>query len=112
MNRRSIFAFGLGGFFLMWSVFGFAAAAPSTEPSLVRALPAAQTTPLVPADTPEPGIPATGQAKPVLMEIVVFYGLIGLTALFLILALLNLANRSTAPAVRPKAPPSDELQNR
>ena len=112
MNRKSIFAFSLVGFFLMWGVFGFAAAAPRNEPSLLQAAVRAEKTAVVPADTPVGGIPATGQTEPVLMEIIVFYGLIGLTALFLILALLSLANKSTAPVVRPKAPPPDESQNR
>ena len=103
MNRKSIFAFSLVSFFLIWGVFGFAAAAPRNEVSIVQAT--------LPADTPVAGIPVTGQAEPLLMEIIVFYGLIGLTALFLILALLSLVNRMTAPAMRRKAPPSDEPQN-
>ena len=77
MTRKSILALSLVGFFLLWGVFGFAAA-PRNELSIVQAT--------LPADTPVAGIPATGQAEPLLMEIIVFYGLIGLTALFLILA--------------------------
>ena len=108
MNRKSIFALSLVGFFLMWGLFGFAAVAPGNEPSLVQVTLPAEKTPALPADTPVGAIPATGRAEPVLMEIVVFYGLIGLTALFLILALLSFASKLTAPEARRKAPPSDE----
>lgn len=42
------------------------------------------------------------------MEIVVFYGLIGLTALFLVLALLKFVNKAGSPSTEHKAPPLDE----
>jgi hypothetical protein len=109
MKRKSIFAFSLAGFFLMWGIFGFAAAIPRNEPPPVQATLPAGNTP-VPGETLLAGIPATGQAEPVLTEIFVFYGLIGLTALFLILAMLSFANKSTAPALRRKVPPSDETE--
>jgi hypothetical protein len=105
MNRKLIYIFGLVGFFLMWGVFGFAAAAPHGESQAT--VPAVETTIVVPEATSSAGIPITGEQKPGWTEIVVFYGLIGLTALFLILGLLKIANRSTAPYAQHKGPPSE-----
>jgi hypothetical protein len=90
----------------MWGVFGFAAAAPHGE--LQATVPAVETTIVVPEATSSVGIPITGEQEPVWTEIVVFYGLIGITALFLILGLLKIANRSTAPYAQYKGPPSDK----
>lgn len=108
MNRKLIYTFSGVGFFLMWGVFGFAAAVPRGEPSLPATVPPAETSVVVPEATNSPGIPITGEQEPVWTEIVVFYGLIGLTALFLVLGLLTIANRSTAPYWQPKGPPSDD----
>ena len=110
MNRNLIYTFSLVVFFLMWGVFGFAAAAPRGEPNFQADVPKPSATPMAPVATDVPAIPVTGEPEPVLTEIYVFYGLIGLTALFLILALLNMANRATAPYVEPKSPPSDKTQ--
>jgi hypothetical protein len=66
---------------------------------------------VVSGTTDSAGIPVTGKPEPVLTEILVFYGLIGITALFLILALLNVANKSTAPYVAHKSLPTEKTQN-
>ena len=104
MNRRLRYAFGLVGFFLMWGVFGFAAGAQRNQPETPATLAPVEDTPVIPEATSAAGIPVTGRPAPVLTEVVVFYGLIGLTASFLILALLNFANKSTAPYVQPDNP--------
>jgi hypothetical protein len=106
MNRKLTYLFSLLGFFLMWGVFGFVAAAPRGEPSFQATVPPVVSTPVRPQATDSAGIPVTGETAPVLTEIVVFYGLIGLTALFLVLALLNVANKSTAPYLGHDNPPS------
>jgi hypothetical protein len=111
MIRKLVYTFSLVGFFLMWGLFGFVAAAPRGEPNFrVTVLPVEATT-VLPGTTDSAGMPVTGEPEPALMEIVVFYGLIGLTALFLILALLNIANKSTAPYVQRKHPPSDDAHS-
>lgn len=111
MNRKLVYTFSLVGFFLMWGVFGFAAAAPRGEPDLQATVPPVEATSIVPSTTDSAGIPVTGETEPVLTEIIVFYGLIGLTALFLVLALLNIANKSTAPSGEHKGPSSDETHS-
>jgi hypothetical protein len=110
MNRKLIYTFSLVVFFLMWGVFGFAAAAPRGAPDFQATVPQVESTPVPPGASASAGIPVTGKAAPVLTEVFVFYGLIGVTALFLILALLNIANRSTAHYIERKNPPSDETQ--
>jgi hypothetical protein len=109
MNRKLIYIFSLVGFFLMWGMFGFVAAAPRSEPVLQATLPRVESTSVVPGATDSAMIPVTGEPEPVLMEILLFYGLIGLSALFLILGLLSFANKSTAPNVQEKGPSSDEI---
>ena len=110
MNTKLIYTFSLVAFFLMWGVFGFAAATPRNEPKIQSEVPTLEATPVVPEATRPPAIPVTGEPEPLLTEIYVFYGLIGLTALFLVLALLNVANRTTAPYVERKSPASDKTQ--
>ena len=108
MNRKMTYVFGLVGFFMMWGVFGFAAAAPRADPNLQATVPSVVDTPVFQPETESAGIPVTGDTQPVWREIVGFYGSIGIAALFLILGLLSFANKSTAPAVQRKAPPSEE----
>jgi hypothetical protein len=96
MSRKMIYFCSLLGFFLMWGLFGFAAAGPRGEPDLRATLLPVESTPIVPAATDIAGIPVTAEPEPVWSEILGFYGLIGLAALFLILVLLSYANRSTA----------------
>lgn len=106
MDRRMIYLFSLVGFFLMWGVFGFVAAAPRSDPGLQETVRAVEYTAVVPEATNLAGIPVTGAPEPLWTEILGFYGLIALAALFLILALLNFASKSTAPAVERRGPPS------
>lgn len=104
-----IYIFSLVGFFLMWGVFGFVAAAPRGEPDLQATVPPVENTVVIPEATDPAGIPITGEPEPLWTEILGFYGVIGLAALFLILALLNFANKSTASSVDHKGPPSEEI---
>ena len=109
MKRKLAYTFILVGFFVTGGTFGLAAAAPRTQPDIPATVPAVATTPVVPQATDAAGIPVTGEPEPVLTEILVFYGLIGLTALFLILALLNIANKPTAPYMDHKRRSSDDI---
>ncbi len=105
MDRKLIYLCSLVGFFLMWGVFGFVAAAPRSDAE--GTVPPAGNTAVILEATNTAGIPVTGEPAPLWTEILGFYGLIGLLALFLILALLSFANKSTAPAVERKGPPSE-----
>jgi hypothetical protein len=107
MDQKRIYIFSLVGFFLMWGVFGLVAAAPRGEPDLQATVPPVENTVVVP-EADSAGIPITGETQPLWTEILGFYGLIGLAALFLILALLSFANKSTAPYVERKGPPYEE----
>ena len=112
MNQKMIYIFSLVGFFLLWGVFGFAAAAPREAIQLQGTVPPSENTPIFPGEPEEAGgIPVTGEPEPVWTEIVGFYGLIGLAALCLILAMLSFANKLTAPAVEHKQPPTEENHN-
>lgn len=106
MDRKMIYLLSLVGFFLMWGVFGFVAAAPRGDPGLQVTVPSVKNTMVVPEATDPAAIPVTGEPEPLWTEVLVFYGLIALAALFLILALLNFANKSTTPAIERKGPPS------
>lgn len=108
MNRKMVYIFSLFGFFLMWGVFGFVAAAPRGDPNLQATVAPVSATPVLPAETAAAGIPVTGEPERVWTDILGFYGLIGFAALLLILALLSFANQLTAPAVERKVPPSEE----
>ena len=108
MNRKLLYTFSLVVFFLMWGVFGFAAARPRGESKFRAGAAALEATPVTLVPTALAGIPVTAKPAPVLTEVFVFYGLIGITALFLILALLSVANRSTAPYIERKSPPADK----
>ncbi len=107
MNRKKIYFFSLVGFFLMWVVFGLVAAAPRSEPAPQVTVPPVENTVTVPGTTDPAGIPVTGRPEPLWMEVLGFYGLIGLAALCVILALLNFVNRSTAPSAERKEPPTE-----
>ena len=108
MNRKLIYTFSLAGFFLMWGVFGFVAGVPRGEARLQETLPPVESTPVPPQATDPAQIPVTGESEPLLMEVVLFYGLIGLTALFLVFGLLSFANRSTAADVPRNDSSADE----
>lgn len=109
MRRKLAYTFILVGFFVTGGTFGLAAAAPQAQSDAAATIPAAETTGVLPPATDAAVIPMTGEAEPVLTEILVFYGLIGVTALFLILALLNFANKPTAPYRDRKTPSSDDM---
>jgi len=108
MNRKLIYTFSLVGFFLMWGVFGFVAGVPRGETRLQETLPPVESTTIPPQATDPAQIPVTGESDPLLMEVVLFYGLIGLTALFLVFGLLTFANRSTAADTQQNDPSTDE----
>jgi hypothetical protein len=108
MNRKMIYVLSWAGFFLMWGLFGFVAAAPRGEPARPAIVPSVKNTAVIPAATALAGIPVTGKSEPVWSEILGFYGLIGFAALFLILALLSFANKATALYPKPNSPPSEE----
>ena len=107
MKRRLVYTFGLVGFFLLWGVFGIAAGVPRGEPNSPATVPPMETGVVLPEATQSVGIPITAEPERVWTEIVVFYGLIGITALFLVLGLLKIANKSTAPYAPHNGPPSD-----
>jgi hypothetical protein len=108
MKTRRMYIGCLVGFLLLWGMFGFTAAPLHGETVLQGTPLPVESTPVEPGATNSAGIPVTAEPEPVWTEILVFYGLIGLTALFLILALLNIANKSTAPYVEPKGTTSDK----
>lgn len=112
MSRKKIYVFSLAGFFLMWGIFGFVAAGPRPAPAGQATAPAVESTPVLPGTTETAAIPVTGEPERVWPEILGFYGLIGLAALLLILALLSFANRSTALYVDHKHPSSEDRQKR
>ena len=105
MNRKLLYILSLTGFFVMWGVFGFAAGAPRSEPSQAAVLPRENTALVTDAAADEAGpITRERQSDP---GRVIVYGLIGLGALAMILALRNKANKATAPYVRRKGPPDE-----
>lgn len=106
MNRKLIYTFTLTAFFIMWGIFGFAAATPRGESSQ-PALSSAETTSVVSEEADSRMIPVTGSQQ-LGWRILLVYGLIGLATLSLILSLLNAANKSTALYVQRKEHPSDE----
>lgn len=105
MNRNLIYTFTLIAFFIMWGVFGFAAAAPRTESSIQPVLSSTVNTPIVSEEADSAMIPNTGNQQ-LGRGILLVYGLIGLATLALILSLLNVANKSTALYVRRKEQPT------
>ena len=106
MDRKMIYFFSLIGIFFTWGVFGSMAATPRSEPHLQATVSPVENTAVPPERTNSVGIPITGEPEPLWADILGFYGLIGVAALFLVLALLNFANKSMAPIVGSKDPPS------
>lgn len=106
MKGKLIYRFSLIGLFLMWGVCGFVAAAPRSEPVWQVTAPPEQSNVITPDATPDAAIPVTAEAQPGL-GILFVYLLAGLGALFLILALLNAANKQTTPSVRRREPPDE-----
>ena len=108
MNRKMTYILSLLGFFLMWGVFGLVAAAPRDQPTVQVTVQPVEPTSILSGEPGAAGIPVTGKPARVWTEIIGFYGLIGLAALFLILALLRFANKSTSLYGGRKSPPSEE----
>ena len=104
MNRKLIYTFSLIGFFLMWGVFGFVEAGLRSQPVYRATVP--ESTPVVAQVTAESVVPVTGNPK-LETEILLIYGVLGLGALILIIALLNAANKPTALYARRKDPPEE-----
>jgi tellurite resistance protein TehA-like permease len=104
MKRKWIYTFSLIGFFLMWGVFGFVAAAPRNVPVTQGTVVPEENPPVVPAATANAAIPVTGQTQSV-TGIFLIYALFALGALILILILLNAANKRTIPDAYRKEPP-------
>lgn len=102
MKRKLIYVFSLVGFFLMWGAFGFVAGTPRSGSAFQETMPP-RVSPSAPLATDAAGVPVTGEPEPGLTEILVFYGLIGFTALFLTLALLKLASKSATSHSRHEA---------
>ena len=96
MRRKLFYMVTLVIFILMWGVFGIAAAMPHGETAPPAVLPSANSFNSISATTGPAMIPVTGNA-PSEMEVLAFYALIGVGALILILFMLSVANRSTAP---------------
>lgn len=105
MNRKLIYIFSLFCFFLLLGVSGFRAVAPAREPGFQSTLAPDET---VPAATIAGQVPVTGEPEPLWPEILLFYGLIAVTALFLILVLLNTVNKSMIPRAQQRKPSSKE----
>jgi hypothetical protein len=103
-----MYLFSLVGFLSISGMLGFSVTASHHGAVLQDITPPVQVTPVAPQTTDLAGIPVTGEPEPVWTEILGFYGLIGLAAMFLTLALLNLANKSTVQHVEHKAPSSDQ----
>jgi hypothetical protein len=97
MGVRFFYIFNLVGFLLLWGLFGSDAAAPQNELNLHSTALPIENTQVAQQGSDTLGIPVNGEPNPVLMEVVAFYGLIGLAAFFLILALLNFVNKSETP---------------
>ena len=106
MNRRLIYLWSLLGFFLMWGVFGFVAAAPRSEPDVQIAAPPGESTTVQPDSGGEALIPVTGEAQTG-SSVPVGYILLGFIAVLGLLALLNAANKTSSINVRHKDPPDE-----
>jgi hypothetical protein len=111
MNRKLIYTFTSIAFFMMWGVFGFAAATPRGESSIRPAFSSAETTSVVSEGADSRMIPVPGSQQ-LGWRILLVYGLIGLATLSLILSLLNAANKSTALYVQRKEHSADETQKK
>ena len=112
MKTRRVYIGSLVSFLLVWGMFGFTSALPYSDIVLQGTPLPVEFTPAASGATSPAGIPVTAEPAPVWIEILVFYGLIGITALFLVLALLSFANKSTSPSVEPKNSTSDKFHER
>jgi hypothetical protein len=106
MSRKRIYIFSLTAFFLMWGVYGFVATVPGGEPVLQATALPEENTMITAGVTPDAAIPVTGESQADI-GILFVYLLLGLGALFVLLASLNAANRTTLPYVRRRRPPDE-----
>lgn len=103
MNRKLIYIFSLIGFFLMWGLFGFAAATPRGDNAPQITVPSDDShavNPDLSADAVVPGVEEQPATRVMLLYVLLAYGV-----LVVILALLNAANKPTTTYVRRKEPP-------
>lgn len=99
MNRKLKYTFSLVSFILLWGLFGFVSTSSDGE-TVLQVTPVTMEATFVNLnETHAAEIPVTGEPEPVWTEILVFYSLIGITASFLILALLNFVNKSAVQHV-------------
>ena len=108
MNRKLVWFSIFSIFFLVWGMSGFGAL--HRETMAKSALPAIASTPVPSESTQTALIPITGKSQ-LGWGVLIFYGLIGLAALILILALLDSANHSTTYYVKHKTS-REEVQNK
>jgi len=108
MNRKLVWFSIFSIFFLVWGMSSFGALHKETLAK--SALPAIGSTPVVSEATQTAMIPVTGRSE-LGWGVLIFYGLIGLAALILILALLDSANHSTTFYAKRKTS-REEVQNK
>lgn len=107
MDRKLIYLLSLLAFFLMWGVFGFAAAAPRGDQAAGEAVPPAADAVTVPGVEENAGLlPLTGEPQEPSGARVV-YVLLAFGALVAILVLLNSANKPRVTSLRQKEPPEE-----
>jgi hypothetical protein len=92
MNRKLVWFSIFSIFFLVWGMSSSGALHKETLAKSAR--PVIESTPVFSESTPTVIIPVTGKSQ-LGWGVLIFYGLIGLAALILILALLDSANHST-----------------
>jgi hypothetical protein len=108
MNRKLVWFSIFSIFFLVW---GMSSSGALHKESMAKsALPVTVTTPVPSESTQTVMIPVTGKSQ-LGWGVLIFYGLIGLAALILILALLDSANHSTTFYAKRKTS-REEVQNK
>jgi hypothetical protein len=94
MRRNIITIFSLTAFFLLWIIFGFAAAVPREKSASQSIMFFRPNPPAISERFDEAGIPVTGTPQSVL-GILLNDGLAGLAVLMMILIVLGAANKPT-----------------
>ena len=108
MNRKLVWFSIFSIFFLVW---GMSSAGALHKETLAKSsLPAVESTPVVSESPQTVMIPVTGKSQWG-WGVLIFYGLIGLAALILILALLDSANHSTTFYAK-RTTSREEVQNK
>lgn len=108
MKPKLTFILGLAGVFLLWGVFGFLAGASPGELAMQETPAVAQSNSSSAESTLPSQVPVTGRSEPLWMEVLIFYGLIGLAALFLVFGLLSFANNSSVAQPSHHVHPAEE----